>query len=78
MQKQPLLKYFTLALGSPLGLCEGREQTFQQVLPGLQNVQKPEDCDFIMAFCPDVVIETAEKMINTLKGTTLIISVNSC
>ncbi|KAG7314496.1 hypothetical protein KOW79_021799 [Hemibagrus wyckioides] len=66
MQKQPLLKYFTLALGSPFGLCEGIEQKFQELIPGLQNVQKPEDCDFIMAFCPDVVIETAEKMINIL------------
>ncbi|XP_058238983.1 uncharacterized protein LOC131348232 isoform X7 [Hemibagrus wyckioides] len=68
MQKQPLLKYFNLALGSPFGLCEGIEQKFQELIPGLQNVQKPEDCDFIMAFCPDVVIETAEKMINILTG----------
>ncbi|KAK3527066.1 hypothetical protein QTP86_008649 [Hemibagrus guttatus] len=66
MQKQPLQKYFTVTLGIPLGPLVGIEQKFQELIPGLRNVQKPEDCDFIMTFCPHVATEAAEKMINTL------------
>ncbi|XP_047665314.1 uncharacterized protein LOC113640201 [Tachysurus fulvidraco] len=62
------MKYLTVALGCTLRHHVGIEQKFQEIIPALQNVQNPEDCDFIMAFCPVVAIKAAEKMLKTLPG----------
>ncbi|XP_060719394.1 uncharacterized protein LOC132841170 isoform X2 [Tachysurus vachellii] len=66
MQYNQTMKYFTVALGCTLRHLGNIEQNFQEIIPALQNVQNPEDCDFIMAFCPVVAIKAAENMLNTL------------
>ncbi|KAK2816562.1 hypothetical protein Q7C36_022833 [Tachysurus vachellii] len=68
MQYNQTMKYFTVALGCTLRHLGNIEQNFQEIIPALQNVQNPEDCDFIMAFCPVVAIKAAENMLNTLPG----------
>lgn len=67
------MKYVTFALGCTLGHHVGIEQKFQEIIPALQNVQDPEDCDFIMAFCPVVAIKATKQMLKTLPGKPLII-----
>ncbi|MCI4394616.1 hypothetical protein PGIGA_G00170810 [Pangasianodon gigas] len=73
MLKRPLLKYFTLTSGNTLGCDVDIEKELQNLIPGLQKVQKLEECDFILVFCPVVSragidIEAAVKMLSTLPG----------
>ncbi|XP_053532879.1 uncharacterized protein LOC108261615 isoform X12 [Ictalurus punctatus] len=71
MLKQPVLKHSTLITGKTLGHEVGIERKLQEVIPDLQKVQKVEESDFILVFCPIVSragIEAAVKMLNTLAG----------
>ncbi|XP_053473817.1 uncharacterized protein LOC128603428 isoform X1 [Ictalurus furcatus] len=73
MLKQPVLKHFTLITGKTLGHEMGIERKLQEVIPGLQKVQKVEESDFILVFCPIVSragidIEAAVMTLNTLSG----------
>ncbi|XP_047665356.1 uncharacterized protein LOC113641493 isoform X2 [Tachysurus fulvidraco] len=62
------MKYVTFALGCTLKHHMDIEQKFQEIIPALQNVQDPEDCDFIMAFCSVVAKKATKQMLKTLPG----------
>ncbi|XP_053532873.1 uncharacterized protein LOC108261615 isoform X6 [Ictalurus punctatus] len=73
MWKQPVLKHSTLITGNRFGHAVGIERKLQEVIPGLQKVQKVDESDFILVFCPIVSragtdIEAAVKNLNTLAG----------
>ncbi|XP_053473848.1 uncharacterized protein LOC128603442 [Ictalurus furcatus] len=71
MLKQPVLKHFTLITGKTLGHDVSIERKLQEVIPGLRKVQKVEESDFILVFCPIVSragTEAAVKKLNTLAG----------
>ncbi|XP_053473819.1 uncharacterized protein LOC128603428 isoform X3 [Ictalurus furcatus] len=73
MLKQPVLKHFTLITGKTFGHEVGIERKLQEVIPGLRKVQKVEESDFILVFCPIVSqagtdIEAAVMTLNTLPG----------
>ncbi|KAB5522670.1 hypothetical protein PHYPO_G00162140 [Pangasianodon hypophthalmus] len=73
MLKRHLLKHFTLTSGNTLGCDVDIERKLQYLIPGLQKVQKLEECDFILVFCPVVSragidIEAAVRMLSTLPG----------
>ncbi|XP_053086556.1 uncharacterized protein LOC113531471 isoform X3 [Pangasianodon hypophthalmus] len=73
MLKHPLLQHFTLITGNTFGCDVGIEMKLQELIPGLQKVQKVEECDFILVFCPVVPqagtdIEAAVMKLSTLPG----------
>ncbi|MCI4394617.1 hypothetical protein PGIGA_G00170820 [Pangasianodon gigas] len=73
MLKRPLLKHFTPTTENTFGCDVDIEMKLQELIPGLQKVQKVEECDFILVFCPVVSragtdIEAAVKKLSTLPG----------
>lgn len=77
--KRPLLKYYTLITGSMSGHEASIERDLKKQIPGLQKVQKLEECDFILVFCPVVSragtnLDAAVKRLSTQPGKTSIMS----
>ncbi|KAF4073308.1 hypothetical protein AMELA_G00257170 [Ameiurus melas] len=73
MLKHPVLNHFTLITGDTFGHDVRIERRLREVIPGLQKVQKVEESDFILFFCPIVSqagtdIEAAVMKLNTLPG----------
>ncbi|KAF5900182.1 verrucotoxin subunit beta-like isoform X6, partial [Clarias magur] len=72
--KRHPLKHYSLNTGKTLGHDIGIERKLEELVPSLQKVQKLEECDFILVFCPIVSragtdIEAAMRELSSLSGT---------